>query len=300
MGLLDGKVAIVTGAGHGIGRGHALELAAQGATVVVNDLGTSVHGEGSGRDADLTVALIAERGGTATADYSDVADFDAAGTMIRSAIDTHGKLDILVNNAGIVRDSMLFGMDEAAFDSVMRVHVKGTFAPMRHAAEYWRSLAKAGAPLAGRIINTTSGAGLFGNVGQTNYAGAKAAIVGMTLTASIELSRIGVTVNCIAPGGATRIVGTVPGAPEVREPDEYTEWDAMDPSMGSPVVAWLASDQAAHVSGQVLRAIGETIILMEGWRPGPTINNGRTRWDATKLGQQLAVDVFRTRAPGLR
>ena len=300
MGLLDGKVAIVTGAGHGIGRGHALELAAQGATVVVNDLGTSVHGEGSGRDADLTVALIAGRGGKATADYSDVADFDAAGQMIRGAIDTHGKLDILVNNAGIVRDSMLFGMDEAAFDSVMRVHVKGTFAPMRHAAEYWRSLAKAGAPLAGRIINTTSGAGLFGNVGQTNYAGAKAAIVGMTLTASVELSRIGVTVNCIAPGGATRIVGTVPGAPEVREPDEYTEWDAMDPSMGSPVVAWLASDEAAHVSGQVLRAIGETIILMEGWRPGPTINNGRTRWDATKLGQQLAVDVFRTRAPGLR
>jgi NAD(P)-dependent dehydrogenase (short-subunit alcohol dehydrogenase family) len=300
MGLLDGKVAIVTGAGHGIGRGHALELAAQGATVVVNDLGTSVHGEGRGRDADLTVGLITERGGAATADYSDVADFDAAGAMVQSAIDTHGKLDILVNNAGIVRDSMLFSMDEAAFDSVMRVHVKGTFAPMRHAAEYWRGLAKAGTPLAGRIINTTSGAGLFGNVGQTNYAGAKAAIVGMTLTASIELSRIGVTVNCIAPGGATRIVGTVPGAPEVREPDEYDEWDAMDPSMGSPVVAWLASDEAAHVSGQVLRAIGETIILMEGWRPGPTINNGRKRWDATKLGQQIAVDVFRTRAPGLR
>jgi NAD(P)-dependent dehydrogenase (short-subunit alcohol dehydrogenase family) len=220
--------------------------------------------------------------------------------MIRNTIDTHGKLDILVNNAGIVRDAMVFSMEEAAFDAVMRVHVKGTFAPMRHAAEYWRGLAKAGTPLAGRIINTTSGAGLFGNVGQTNYAGAKAAIVGMTLTASVELGRIGVTVNCIAPGGATRIVGTVPGAPAVREPDEYTEWDAMDPSMGSPVVAWLASDEAGHVSGRVLRAIGETIILMEGWRPGPTINNGRTRWDATKLGQQLAVDVFRTRAPGLR
>jgi len=299
-GLLAGKVAIVTGAGHGIGRGHALELAKHGAQVIVNDLGGSVTGEGSGRDADLTVNLIRERGGEASSNYEDVADFEGAGRLVQQAIDTYGRLDILVNNAGIVRDSIFHSMSEEAWDAVIRVHLKGTFAPSRHAAEYWRGQSKAGERVAGRIINTTSGAGLFGNVGQANYTAAKAGIVGFTLTTSVELARIGVTVNCIAPGGTTRIMSTIPGAGEAKEPDEYDEWHPLDPSLSSPVVAWLASDEAAHVSGQVIRAIGETLVLLKGWEYGPTIDNGGTYWDATKLGHQLAVDVFHSKAPGLR
>jgi NAD(P)-dependent dehydrogenase (short-subunit alcohol dehydrogenase family) len=299
--MLEGKVAIVTGAGHGIGRGHALELAAHGAAVVVNDLGGSVSGEGSGRDADLTVALIGERGGEAVANYGDVADFAAAEGMVRQAVESYGRLDILVNNAGIVRDGMLFNMEEEDFDAVVRVHLRGTFAPTRHAAAHWRARAKESGPVHGRVINTTSGAGLFGNVGQTNYGAAKAGIVGFTLTASLELARLGVTVNCIAPGGTTRIMGTIPGVGKdvVKEPDEYDEWHELDPSISSPLVAWLASDEASYVSGQVFRAIGETIVLLEGWAYGPTISNGRARWDATTLGNRIGTDIFRSRAPGL-
>jgi NAD(P)-dependent dehydrogenase (short-subunit alcohol dehydrogenase family) len=300
MGLLNGKVAIVTGAAHGIGRGHALELAAQGAAVVVNDLGGSVGGEGSSRDADLTVDLIRTRGGTAVANYEDVADFEGAGRMVAHAVEAFGKLDILVNNAGIVRDAMVFNMSEAAWDAVIRVHLKGTFAPTHHASKYWRERAKAGDAVAGRIIYTTSGAGLSGNVGQANYTAAKAGIVGLTLTTSLELARFGVTVNCIAPGGATRIASTVPGFTAAKEPDEYDEFDPLDPSLSSPIVAWLASDEASHVTGQVLRAIGETLILFEGWRYGPTVRNGGKRWSADTVGSVIATDIFKTRAPGLR
>lgn len=300
MGLLDGKIAIVTGAGHGIGRGHALELAAQGATVVVNDLGSSVRGEGSGRDADLTVDIIRERGGEAVANDDDVADFAGAERMIAQAVDRYGRLDVLVNNAGIVRDGMIFNLTEADWDSVIRVHLKGTFAPTHFAAKHWRERHKAGEQVSGRVINTTSGAGLSGNVGQANYTAAKAGIVGFTLTTSVELARIGVTVNCIAPGGRTRISATIPGYGDALEPDEIDGFDPLDPSLSSPVVAWLASDEAAHVSGQVLRAIGETLIWMEGWRYGPTLHNGGVRWDPETLGARIATDLFRTRAPGLR
>jgi NAD(P)-dependent dehydrogenase (short-subunit alcohol dehydrogenase family) len=300
VGLLDGKVAIVTGAAHGIGRGHALELAAEGAAVVVNDLGGSVKGEGSGRDADATVALITQRGGAATADYEDVADFEGAGRLIAHAVEAYGKLDILVNNAGIVRDGMIFNMGEADWDAVIRVHLKGTYAPIHHAARYWRERSKAGERVSGRIINTTSGAGLSGNVGQANYTAAKAGIVGLTLTTSLELARLGVTVNCIAPGGATRISETVPGFQAAKEPDEYTDFDPLDPSISSPIVAWLASDEAAHVSGQVLRAIGETLIRLEGWRYGPTIRNDGQRWKASTVGARIGSDIFHSRAPGLR
>ena len=300
MGLLDGKIAIVTGAGHGIGRGHALELAAQGAKVVVNDLGSSVRGEGSGRDADLTVDIIRSRGGDAIANYDDVADFEGAERMIAQAVEHYGRLDVLVNNAGIVRDGMIFNLTESDWDSVIRVHLKGTFAPTHHAAKHWRERHKAGEVVSGRVINTTSGAGLSGNVGQANYTAAKAGIVGFTLTTSVELARIGVTVNCIAPGGKTRISATIPGYGDALEPDEIEGFDPLDPSLSSPVVAWLASDEAAHVSGQVLRAIGETLIWMEGWRYGPTLHNGGVRWDPEQLGRQISTDLFRTRAPGLR
>ena len=300
--MLDGKVAIVTGAGHGIGRGHALELAKHGAQVVVNDVGGSVTGEGTGRDADLTVDLIGDRGGEAVANYADVADFEAAGAMVAQAVDAFGRLDVLVNNAGIVRDGAIWNMSEANFDAVLRVHVKGTWAPCHHAARHWRERSKAGEQLTGRVINTTSGAGLVGNFGQTNYATAKAGIAAMTQTLSLELYKLGVTVNCVGPAAATRITGTMPGAPEVIEADDVPEgeWNRMDPSVSSPLVAWLASDESQHVTGQVIRAVAEDIILMKGWTDGPTLANGGQRWDATKLGTQLNTDIFATRAPGLR
>ncbi len=302
MGLLDGKVAIVTGAGHGIGRGHALELAKHGAKVVVNDLGGSVKGEGTGRDADLTVDIIKGRGGESVANYEDVSDFDGAGRMVQQAIDEFGQLDILVNNAGIVRDGAIWNMSEGDFDAVIRVHVKGSWAPCAHAARHWRERSKSGEAFTGRVINTTSGAGLVGNFGQTNYATAKAGIAGLTQTLSLELAKMGVTVNCVGPAAATRITATMPNAPAVIEADDVPdgEWNRMDPSVSSPLVVWLASDEAQHVTGQVIRAVAENIIWMKGWVDGPTLNNGGKRWDATKLGTQLATDIFGTRAPGLR
>src|SRR5262245_35314947 len=277
MGMLDGKVAIVTGAGHGIGRGHAMELAKQGAHVLVNDLGGSVTGEGSSRDADLTVKIIESRGGVAAPNYADVSDFDSAGEMVQQAIDEFGRLDILVNNAGIVRDGSIFNMSVEDFDAVLKVHVRGAWIPSKHAALHWRAKNKeTGEKVGGRIINTVSGAGLVGNFGQTNYAPAKAAIASLTQTLSLELYKIGVTVNAVGPAGATRITATMPGAPDVIEPDDLgdDEWNRMDPAISSPLVAWLASDEADHVTGQVIRAVAENIILMEGWADGAAINNG--------------------------
>ena len=302
MGLLDGKIAIVTGAGHGIGRGHALELARQGAKVVVNDLGSSVAGEGTSKDADVTVKLVESRGGEAVANYDDVADYEGAGRMVAQAVDTWGRLDILVNNAGIVRDQAIWNMSETDFDAVLRVHVKGTWAPCHWAARHWRERAKAGETFTGRVINTTSGAGLVGNFGQTNYATAKAGIAGMTQTLSLELHKLGVTVNCVGPAAATRITATMPGAPPVIESDDVPddEWNRMDPAVSSPLVAWLASDQAQLVTGQVIRAVAEDIVWMRGWSDGPKVSNGGKRWDATTLGTVLATDLFGTRAPGLR
>jgi len=300
--LLDGKVAIVTGAGHGIGRAHALELAKHGARVVVNDLGGDVRGEGAGRDADLTVKLIESRGGDAVANYADVADYEQAGAMVQQAVDEFGRLDVLVNNAGIVRDAAVWKMTEADFDSVIRVHLKGTWAPCHHAARHWRARYEAGERFTGRVINTISGAGLVGNFGQSNYATAKAGIAGFTQTLSLELYKLGVTVNAVGPAAATRITGTMPGAPAVIEADEVPddEWNRMDPAVSSPLVAWLASDESQHVTGQVIRAVAEDIVWMQGWSEGAKISNGGRRWEAEKLGQQLATDLFKTRAPGLR
>lgn len=301
--MLERKVAIVTGAGHGIGRGHAMELARHGAKVLVNDLGGSVTGEGESRDADLTVDIIRDRGGEATANYADVSDPEQAESMVAQAVDELGSLDIVVNNAGIVRDGSIFNMAVEDFDAVIKVHLRGTWLPCKYAATHWRALNKSsGEPVGGRIINTVSGAGLTGNFGQSNYAPAKAAIASLTQTLSLELYKMGVTVNAVGPAAATRITGTMPGAPAVIEADEVPEgeWNRMDPAVSSPLVAWLASAEADHVTGQIIRAVAENIILMKGWEDGPTINNGEKRWDATRLGQQLATDVFFTRAPGLR
>jgi NAD(P)-dependent dehydrogenase (short-subunit alcohol dehydrogenase family) len=300
--MLEGKVAVVTGAGHGIGRGHALELARHGARVVVNDLGTSVSGEGSSKDADLTVDLIVARGGTAVADYGSVVDEADAEAMIRRALDEWGRFDILVNNAGIVRDGVIWNLTAEAWDAVMGVHVRGPWLTSRAAARHWRALDKEGLDSRGRIINTTSGAGLVGNFGQTNYATAKAAVVGLTLTLALELHRFGVTVNAIGPAGATRITGTMPNAPTVVEPDEIPEdsFHPLDPAGSSPVVAWLASDEAQHVTGQVIRVIGDRIHLMEGWTERVSASNDGKRWDASEVADVMATRIFGTRGRGLQ
>jgi NAD(P)-dependent dehydrogenase (short-subunit alcohol dehydrogenase family) len=300
--LLENKIAIVTGAGHGIGRGHALELAKHGARVVVNDLGAGVDGEGTGKDADEVVALITERGGVAVADYGDVADDVQGQALIDRTVSEFGRLDVLVNNAGFARDKVIWNMSPADFDAVMRVHVRGTWLLTHHAARQWRSRAKAGEEFTGRIINTTSGAGLVGNFGQTNYATAKAAIAGLTLTTSLELHKLGVTVNAVGPAGLTRLTATMSKELRSFEPDDLAEdeFHPMDPAGSSPLVAWLASDQAQYVTGQVIRVIGDKIHLMKGWREAATISNEEKRWDAERLGTQLATDIFGTQAPGLR
>ena len=302
MGMLDGKIAIVTGAGHGIGRGHAMELAKHGAKVVVNDLGGSVTGEGSGRAADETVKLIEERGGVAVANYGNVTVHDDCGAMVQQAIDAFGGLDILVNNAGIVRDAAIWNMPVDDFDAVMAVHVRGTWSGSHFAAKYFRDQAKAGTPRAGRIINTTSGAGLGGNFGQSNYATAKMAIAGLTLTLALELGGIGTTVNCIGPAGLTRITATMPGAGEAFEPDAIGEDDfhPMDPGNSSPIVAWLASDNASYVNGQVIRSLYDKAILMQGWREKVTIENDNKKWDATKIGGRMASEVFQVAPTGIK
>jgi NAD(P)-dependent dehydrogenase (short-subunit alcohol dehydrogenase family) len=237
------------------------------------------------------------------ANYGDVGDEQDTKDMVDQAVNEFGRLDIVVNNAGIVRDRVVWKMTPEDFDLVIRVHLRGTWLMTHHAAVYWRSRAQAvEGPLRGRIINTTSGAGLVGNFGQSNYATAKAAIAGLTLTTSLELYSIGVTVNAIGPAGLTRLSATIPGFDSAFEPDQLgeDEYHPMDPAGSSPVVAWLASDEAQHVTGQVIRVIGDKIYLMKGWTEAVEVASGEKRWDANKLGTIFATDVFETRAPGLR
>jgi NAD(P)-dependent dehydrogenase (short-subunit alcohol dehydrogenase family) len=292
-GICAGRVAIVTGAGRGIGRAHALELARQGAKVVVNDLGTSGSGEGSASEvAHEVVAEIEARGGKAVANGADVADFEQAAGMVRQAIDTFGGLDILVNNAGFVRDRMLVNTSEEEWDAVIRVHLKGHFAPLRHAAAWWRAEAKEGRTRAARVVNTSSGAGLQGSVGQTTYSAAKAGIAAMTLVTAAELGRYGVAVNAIAPVARTRM--TEGAFPEMMA--GTTEgFDAMDPANNSPVVAWLASEDC-DVTGRVLEIEGGRICLEEGWRHGPRQDLGR-RWEADEVGPAVRDLVAKGAVP---
>jgi NAD(P)-dependent dehydrogenase (short-subunit alcohol dehydrogenase family) len=283
-GILEGRVAIVTGAGRGIGREHALELARQGAAVVVNDLGTSGAGEGaSDGPAGEVVAQIASSGGRAVANGSDVADFEQAAAMVQQAVDAFGGLDILVNNAGFVRDRMLVNTSEEEWDAVIRVHLKGHFAPLRHAASYWRDESKAGRPRAARVVNTSSGAGLQGSIGQTTYTAAKAGIAGMTLVAAAELGRYGVTVNAIAPVARTRM--TEGAFPDMMAGVEGG-FDPMDPANNSPLVAWLASEDAGDVTGRLIEVEGGRICLEAGWTHGPAHDLGR-RWNASEVGDAL-------------
>ena len=274
MSLLEGRIAIVTGAGRGIGRAHALELARQGAKVVVNDFGVSLAGESDAEaPADLVVAEITELGGDAVANGADVADFDQAAAMVQQAIDTFGGLDVLVNNAGFVRDRMLVNTSEDEWDAVIRVHLKGHFAPLRHAGAYWRNESKEGRQRDARVINTTSGAGLQGSIGQTTYSAAKAGIAGMTLVAAAELGRYGVTVNAIAPVAKTRMTEGAFDTSQMALPED-----------NSPIVAWLASEAAGHVTGRVFEIDGGKLTLEDAWRHGASRDKG-SRWDAAELGE---------------
>ncbi|HLX31597.1 MAG TPA: SDR family oxidoreductase [Gaiellaceae bacterium] len=261
---LSGKVAIVTGAGRGIGRAHSLALAAAGAKVVVNDLGAGIAGEGADETpAQQVVQEIEDAGGEAVANGENVADFEGAGRLVRQAIDELGGLDILVNNAGILRDRMLVNMTEDEWDAVIAVHLKGHFAPTRHAAAYWRERSKAGEEVRGRVINTASPSGVFGNVGQANYGAAKAGIAGFTVIVAQELQRYGVTVNCLAPNARTRMTEETfqMGAPEEG-------FDPLDPANVSAVVVALCADEAQAITGQVFHVWGGAVNALQGWSAG--------------------------------
>lgn len=280
-GLLDGRIAIVTGGGRGLGRAHALELARHGASVVVNDVGVSLAGEDTAETpAGSVVAEITALGGRAVANAADVADFEQAEAMVRQAVATFGGLDILVNNAGFVRDRMLVNATEDEWDAVLRVHLKGHFAPLRHAAAYWRAESKAGRQRAARVVNTSSGAGLQGSVGQAAYSAAKGGIASLTLVAAAEFARLGVSVNAIAPVARTRMTEAAFPAMMAGVEDGF---DAMDPANTSPLVAWLASVGAGHVTGRVFEIAGGRLTLEDGWRHGAVRDAGR-RWTAAELG----------------
>src|SRR5215218_2371248 len=283
---LEGKVAIVTGAGRGIGREHALALARAGAKVVVNDLGATLTGEGADETpAQQVVAEIESGGGAAVADGENVADFAGAERMIRRAIDSFGRLDILVNNAGITRDRMLVNMSEEEWDAVIAVHLKGHFAPTRHAAAHWRERSKAGEDVRARVINTSSPSGVFGNVGQANYGAAKAAIAGFTLIAAQELGRYGVTVNCIAPNARTRMTEETFG--DLPPPDDG--FDPADPANNSPIVVALCATESQGINGQVFFVYGGAVNMLSGWHAGELFSAGDAPWEPDALLRELHV-----------
>jgi NAD(P)-dependent dehydrogenase (short-subunit alcohol dehydrogenase family) len=287
--LCEGRVAIITGAGRGIGREHALLLAHHGAKIVVNDLGGSMDGEGNDQGpAQDVVDEIKAMGGEALANTDDISDWDGAQRLVQSAIDTFGGLDILINNAGILRDRMLTNMSEAEWDAVIKVHLKGTFAPSRHAAAYWRERSKAGETNDGRIINTSSPSGIYGNVGQTNYGAAKAGIASFTIIAAKELGRYGVTVNAIAPAALTRMTEGL-GMGQASEEDKET----MSPAHIAPIVCWLASPESAHVTGRVFDVSGRMLSVSESWHRGPTLENPTD--DPTELGAKVSELVAKAR-----
>jgi NAD(P)-dependent dehydrogenase (short-subunit alcohol dehydrogenase family) len=284
-GICEDRVVVVTGAGRGIGRGHALEFARQGARVVVNDVGAELDGHGgSTGPAGEVVDAIRAAGGEAVANGDDVADWAGAERLVATAVDTFGRLDVVVNNAGIVRDRMVVTMGEDEWDAVMRVHLKGTFATTHFAALHWRERSKAGESVSGRVINTSSGAGLFGSVGQANYSAAKAGIAGFTLVAAAELGRYGATVNAIAPSARTRMTETT-FAEMMAKPAEG--FDRMAPDNVAPLVVWLGSEASAGVTGQVFEVEAGVITVAEGWQRGPSVDKG-TRWEPAEVGAAVA------------
>lgn len=295
MGLLDGRVVIVTGAGGGIGRAHALAFAAEGARVVVNDIGVGLDGSpaGGGSAAQGVVDEIRSAGGEAVANGSNVADWSQAAELIQTAVEGFGGLDVLVNNAGIVRDRMIANTSEDEFDAVVAVHLKGHFATTRHAGAYWRGLSKDGRAVDARIINTSSGAGLQGSVGQGNYSAAKAGIAALTLVAAAEMGRYGVTVNAIAPSARTRMTETVFAEMMATQGNDF---DSMAPENISPLLVWLGSAEAADVTGRVFEVEGGVIRAAQGWRHGPEVDKG-ARWEPGELGPVVRSLLAQGEAP---
>lgn len=287
-------MVIVTGAGRGIGRGHALELARQGARVVVNDIGAELDGTGGSASPAQTVTTeIAELGGEAVINGDDVADWEGAQRLVGTAIEAFGRLDGVVNNAGVVRDRMFVTCGEDEWDTVVRVHLKGHFCVSRWAAVHWRERAKAGEAPDARIVNTSSGAGLLGSVGQAAYSAAKGGIASLTLVQAAELGRYGATANAIAPSARTRMTETV-FADAMAKPDDPDAFDAMAPENVAPLVAWLMSPQSAHVTGRMFEVEGGKVSLADGWRHGPAVDKA-ARWHPADLGP--VIDDLLTQAP---
>jgi len=281
-GLCEGRIVLVTGAGRGIGRAHALEFARQGAKVVVNDLGAELDGTGgtSGPAAEV-VEEIRGQGGEAVVNGDDVADWEGAARIVQTALDTFGGLDVVVNNAGFLRDRMFFSTSEEEWDAVIRVHLKGHFCVSRHASAYWRAQSKAGAAVDARIVNTSSGAGLQGSVGQSTYSAAKGGIASLTLVQAAELGRYGVTANAIAPAARTRMTEAV-FADDMAAPDDDS-FDEAAPENISPLVVWLGSQESRDVTGRVFEVKGGMIGISDGWRDGPTVDKG-ARWEPDEVG----------------
>jgi NAD(P)-dependent dehydrogenase (short-subunit alcohol dehydrogenase family) len=285
MGICEGRVVIVTGAGRGIGRGHALEFARQGAKVVVNDLGAEADGRGrSPGPAGQVVEEIEALGGEAITNGADVADWDDAGRLVHAAIERFGRLDVLVNNAGFLRDRMFVSASEEEWDAVIRVHLKGHFCVSRHACEYWRKQSKAGEPVDARIVNTSSGAGLQGSVGQSAYSAAKGAIASLTLVQAAELGRYGITSNAIAPAARTRMTEAI--FSDMAAPEDGS-FDENAPENVAPLVVWLGSRESAGVTGRVFEVKGGMVGVSDGWRDGPSHDKG-ARWEPDEIGPIIA------------
>ena len=290
-GITDGRVVVITGAARGLGRAHALEFAAEGARVLVNDLGVERDGSGGASEpAQQVVAEIRAMGGEAEANAADVADWDQAEAMIAQAVDKWGRLDTLVCNAGFLRDRMLANMSESEWDAIMRVHLKGHFAPARHAVAHWRDRSKAGELVQGRVINTSSGAGLLGSIGQGNYAAAKAGVAALTIQQAAEWGRYGVMVNAIAPDARTRMTAGIMYTEDVPE-----GWDEKDPANASPLVVWLGSD-ACDVTGRVFEIAGGALNVCDGWQHGHVVDVGR-KFVAAEVGEAVRASITASPEP---
>ncbi|MDI6028556.1 SDR family oxidoreductase [Corticibacterium sp. UT-5YL-CI-8] len=292
--ICDNRVVIVTGAGRGLGRAYALGLAAEGAKVVVNDLGVGTHGDTTGETpAQQVVDEIKALGGQAVANYDDVADFEAGGRIVKAALDAFGDLHAVVNNAGFVRDRMFVSCTPEEWDAVLRVHLRGHFCVSRHAVDYWRARQKAGHAVDARIVNTSSGAGLQGSVGQSAYSTAKAGIATLTLVQAAELRRYGITANGLAPNARTRMTETA--FAEAMQPKEG-EFDLFAPENTAPLVAWLCSGRSGDVTGQIFELLGGSIRVCQGWTDGPEFDKGE-RWEAADLGEKIVELVAKRAAP---